>query len=194
MTSNRLEAFTDAVIAIIITIMVIEFEAPEETDFKALIPMIPKLLSYLLSFVFLAIYWNNHHHLFQATRCVNGKILWANLHLLFWLSLVPFVTGWMGENSFAALPVSLYGFVLLAASVAYAVLSRVLLAHPGNNSILAKALGRNIKGKFSILAYIVAIPLSFVAPWFACMAYAGVAGMWLIPDRRIETILSNIKS
>ncbi|MEM1253171.1 MAG: TMEM175 family protein [Cyanobacteria bacterium P01_H01_bin.21] len=194
METGRLEAFSDGVMAIIITIMVLELKVPHAAELTALQPLWPTFLSYGLSYLYLGIYWNNHHHLFQATRCVNGKILWANLHLLFWLSLVPFVTGWMGENSFAALPVGLYGFVLLASSVAYAVLSRVLLAHPGNNSILAKALGRNIKGKFSILAYIVAIPMSFAAPLVACMAYAGVAGIWLIPDRRIETILSNIKS
>jgi uncharacterized membrane protein len=187
---QRLEAFSDGVIAIIITVMVLEMRVPQGTDRAALRPLIPVLLSYVLSFVFLGIYWSNHHHLLQAVRHVNGRVLWANLHLLFWLSLVPFVTSWMGQSHFAAWPVALYGGVMLLAGCAYFILSRVLIAHDGKDSALAAALGADIKGKASLVLYAVAIPLSFVNRWVACGLYTVVAVMWLIPDRRIEAVLT----
>ncbi len=190
MGKGRLEAFSDGVIAIIITIMVLEIKVPHGSDFKALRPLLPIFLSYVLSFIYLGIYWNNHHHLLQATRQINGRILWANLHLLFWLSLIPFVTGWMGENHFAALPVALYGTVLLLAAIAYFILSRTLISSHGKDSPLAIALGKDFKGKISIVIYAVAIPLAFVNSWFACAFYVLVAIMWLIPDRRIEKTLT----
>jgi len=190
MSKGRLEAFSDGVIAIIITIMVLEMKVPRGADLGALYPVIPVFLSYVLSFIFLGIYWNNHHHLLQATQHVNGRILWANLHLLFWLSLTPFVTAWMGENHFAAWPVALYGTVLLLAGFAYFILTRTLIAHHGRNSTLATALGRDFKGKVSLVFYAVAIPLSFVNSWFAGALYVLVAVMWLIPDRRIEKTLA----
>lgn len=189
MGKGRLEAFSDGVIAIIITIMVLELKVPHETDLTALRPLIPIFLSYVLSFIYLGIYWNNHHHLFQAVRQIQGSILWANLHLLFWLSLIPFVTGWMGENHFAALPTALYGSVLLFSAIAYFILSRTLIAYHGENSPLAIALGRDFKGKLSMVIYAAAILLSFVNSWFACSLYVLVAVMWLIPDRRIEKTL-----
>lgn len=189
MSKGRLEAFSDGVIAIIITIMVLELKVPHGADFVALRPLIPVFLSYVLSFIFLGIYWNNHHHLLQAVQRVNGHILWANLHLLFWLSLTPFVTAWMGENHFAAWPVALYGMVLLLAGFAYFILTRALIAHHGKGSALATALGRDFKGKVSLVFYAVAIPLSFVNSWFAGALYVLVAVMWLIPDRRIEKTL-----
>jgi TMEM175 potassium channel family protein len=188
MHKARLEAFSDAVIAIIITIMVLELRAPHAAEIAALQPLVPVFLSYVLSFVFLGIYWNNHHHLLQAVQHVNGSILWANLHLLFWLSLTPFVTAWMGENHFAPTPVALYGVVLLCAACAYYVLVRTLLAHHGRDSALAKALGRDFKGKVSLVLYVAAIPSAFVHPGIACGIYVGVALMWLVPDRRIEKI------
>ena len=190
MSKGRLEAFSDGVIAIIITIMVLELKATHGTDVAALRPLIPVFLSYVLSFIFVAIYWNNHHHLFQVVRHINGRILWANIHLLFWLSLVPFVTAWMGENRFAPLPVALYGLVLLLAACAYFILTRALLAHPGNESLLAKALGRDVKGKVSVVIYGLAIALAFVRSWIACALYVVVALMWLIPDRRIEKVIA----
>jgi len=186
---GRLEAFSDGVIAIIITIMVLELKIPHGADWQALRALIPVFLSYVLSFVFLGIYWNNHHHLLQAVRHVNGRILWANLHLLFWLSLIPFVTGWMGENHFAARPVAAYGAVLLCAGVAYFILTRALISHHGMDSALATALGRDFKGKVSLVLYAVAIPFYFLTPWLACGLYVLVAVMWLIPDRRIEDAL-----
>jgi uncharacterized membrane protein len=189
MSKGRLEAFSDGVIAIIITIMVLELKVPRGANFVALRPLIPVFLSYVLSFIFLGIYWNNHHHLLQAVQRVNGHILWANLHLLFWLSLTPFVTAWMGENHFAAWPVALYGMVLLLAGFAYFILTRALIAHHGKGSALATALGRDFKGKVSLVFYAVAIPLSFVNSWFAGALYVLVAVMWLIPDRRIEKTL-----
>ncbi len=191
MEKGRLEAFSDGVIAIIMTIMVLELKVPHEAGLEALRPLIPVLLSYLLSFVFLGIYWNNHHHLLQAAQKVNGRILWANLHLLFWLSLIPFVTAWMGENYFAELPVALYGGVMLFAGVAYYILSRTLIAHHGKESALATALGQDFKGKVSVAIYAVAIALSFVHAWIACTLYVAVAIMWLIPDRRIEKALAD---
>jgi uncharacterized membrane protein len=189
MGKGRLEAFSDGVIAVIITIMVLEMKAPHGVDCDSLRPLLPIFLSYVLSFVFLGIYWNNHHHLLQAIQQVNGRILWANLHLLFWLSLIPFVTDWMGENHFAAVPVALYGVVLLCAAVAYFILTRALIAHHGRESALATALGRDLKGKVSVVFYAVAIPLSFVKWWLACGLYVLVAILWLIPDRRIEKTL-----
>ena len=189
MSKGRMEAFSDGVIAIIITIMVLELTVPHEADLAALRPLIPTFLSYVLSFVNLGIYWNNHHHLLQAIKHVDGRVLWANLHLLFWLSLTPFVTAWMGENQFAAWPVALYGVVLLFSAVAYFILARALISLHGTDSVLATALGRDFKGKASVVFYVVAIPLSFVNPWFTCALYVLVAVMWLVPDRRIEKTL-----
>ncbi|HEY7697803.1 MAG TPA: TMEM175 family protein [Vicinamibacteria bacterium] len=189
MSKGRLEAFSDAVIAIIITIMVLELRPSHSADLVSLRPLIPKALSYLLSFVFLGIYWNNHHHLLQAVRQVDGRILWANLHLLFWLSLIPFVTGWMGENHFAALPVALYGVVLLFAGCAYLILTKALIARHGADAPVTKALGSDFKGKISILAYAVAIPLAFVEPAIAGLIYVSIAILWFVPDRRFEKIL-----
>ena len=190
MNKGRLEAFSDGVIAILITIMVLELKVPQGTSLDALAPLIPTFLSYLLSFVFLGIYWSNHHHLLQATRKVSGGVLWANLHLLFWLSLVPFVTGWMGQDSFAAGPVALYGVVLLLAAIAYYILARSLVRVHGGESALAKALGADFKGRISVVIYAVAVPLALESPAVACMLYVVVAVMWLVPDRRIERILA----
>lgn len=186
MNKTRLEAFSDAVIAIILTIMVLELKVPHGTDLEALKPLMPVLLSYVLSFIYLGIYWNNHHHMLQATKRVNGKILWANLHLLFWLSLVPFVTGWMGENHFAPLPTAVYGVVLLCSAIAYTILQWVIVRHQDGDSLLADALGHDLKGKLSLVLYIVAIPLAFVNQWISDAIYVTVAIIWLIPDRRIE--------
>jgi uncharacterized membrane protein len=186
MTKSRLEAFSDGVIAIIITIMVLELRVPHDASWRALAPIAPVFLSYVLSFVFLGIYWSNHHHLLQAVEHVNGRVLWANLHLLFWLSLTPFVTGWMGENKFAAVPVALYGMVLLFSAIAYFILARSLLSIHSPDSVLAIALGADFKGKISMVIYLVAIPLAFVRSWLACAFYVLVAVMWLAPDRRIE--------
>ncbi|MFB2835866.1 TMEM175 family protein [Floridanema evergladense] len=191
MGKGRLEAFSDGVIAIIITIMVLELKIPHEANLAALRPLIPVFLSYVLSFIYLGIYWNNHHHLLQAVRQVNGRVLWANLHLLFWLSLVPFVTGWTGENHLAALPVAFYGIVLFCAAIAYYILSRVLIAHHGKDSTLAKAIGNDFKGKISVVIYALGIALSFVNTWLSFILYSLVAIMWLIPDRRIERMLSS---
>jgi uncharacterized membrane protein len=190
MGKGRLEAFSDGVFAIIITIMVLELKVPHGTELAALQPLIPVFISYVLSFVFVGIYWNNHHHMLHAAEKVNGRILWANLYLLFWLSLVPFVTGWMGENHFAALPVALYGVVMLMAGLAYAVLARILAAHHGKDSRLAVAIGRDYKGITSILIYAIAILLSFFNSWVAFALYVLVATIWFIPDRRIEKKLA----
>ncbi len=186
MGKGRLEAFSDGVIAILITIMVLELKVPHGTSPADLLPLVPVLLSYALSFVYLGIYWNNHHHLLQAARHVDGRVLWANLHLLFWLSLVPFTTAWMGENEFAAWPVALYGVVLLLAAVSYFVLTRALVARHGADSVLATAIGRDGKGLFSLLLYLVGVALAFVLPAAACGVYVLVAVIWLVPDRRIE--------
>jgi uncharacterized membrane protein len=194
MSKGRLEAFSDGVLAIIITIMVLELKAPHQPDLESLAPLIPAFLSYTLSFVFVGIYWNNHHHLLQAARHVSGGILWANLHLLFWLSLTPFVTSWMGETNFAAWPVAAYGVVLLLAGIAYSILTRVLIAHHGQESPLALAVGHDVKGYLSLVIYALAIPAAFLAPWISCGLYALVAIMWLIPDRRIETTLTKRES
>jgi uncharacterized membrane protein len=189
MTKGRMEAFSDGVIAIIITIMVLELRPPIGTDVADLTPLLPVFLSYALSFVFLGIYGSNHHHLLQAIKSVDGRVLWANLHLLFWLSLTPFVTAWMGENHFAPWPVAMYGFVLLFSAIAYYILTRVLIAVRGEDSVLAAAVGGDFKGKISLVLYGVAILLSFVAPWASCALYVLVAIMWLVPDRRIEKTL-----
>jgi uncharacterized membrane protein len=190
MSKGRMEAFSDGVIAILITIMVLELKVPREAELAALLPLVPVFLSYVISFLFLGIYWSNHHHLLQAIKHVDGRILWANLHLLFWLSLVPFVTGWVGENNFASWPVACYGMVLLFAAIAYFILTRVLIALHGRESVLATAVGRDFKGKVSIVVYLSAIPISFVNSWLAFSLYVLVAVMWLIPDRRIEKTLS----
>jgi len=190
MTKARMEAFSDGVLAIIITIMVLEMKVPHETSWHSLGPVIPVFLSYVLSFVFLGIYWNNHHHLLQAVHKVNGSILWANMHLLFWLSLIPFTTGWMGENHFASVPVALYGCVLLMAAIAYYILVQVLIAHHGPESAIARAIGRGWKEMLSLGLYVSAIPIAFVHGTIACMIYVVVAVMWLIPDKRIEKTLS----
>ena len=186
MNKGRLEAFSDGVIAIIITIMVLELKVPAGGHPGALRPLLPAFLSYVLSFVYLGIYWNNHHHLFQAVQRVNGRILWANLHLLFWLSLIPSVTAWMGENHFTAWPVALYGLVLFCAGLAYFLLAQALITHHGTDSFLAHALGRDLKGRISLAIYAIAIPLAFLNPWISCALYVLVAIIWFIPDRRIE--------
>jgi uncharacterized membrane protein len=190
MGTGRLEAFSDGVLAIIITIMVLEMKVPHQTDMAGLRPLLPVFLSYVLSFIYLGIYWNNHHHMLHVTERVSGGMLWANLHLLFWLSLVPFVTGWMGENNFAPVPTALYGGVLLMAAIAYWILQRIILTEQGEGSLLAEAVGEDFKGKLSPLLYIIAIGLAFSWPWMACAIYGIVALMWLIPDRRIERKLS----
>jgi uncharacterized membrane protein len=190
MGTSRLEAFSDGVIAIIITIMVLELHAPHETNLAALRPLIPVFASYILSFVYLGIYWNNHHHMLHVTQRVDGTILWANLHLLFWLSLVPFTTAWMGEHHFAATPTAIYGVVLLMAAVAYWILQRAIIKRQGPQSLLAAAVGTDWKGKLSPVLYCLAIPLAFVARWVSGALYVAVAIIWLIPDRRIERVLT----
>ncbi|MHB8466073.1 MAG: TMEM175 family protein [Acidimicrobiales bacterium] len=186
MPKSRLEAFSDGVIAILITIMVLELQRPKGTDLAALQDRLPTFLTYVLSFVILGIYWNNHHHLLQATQRINGTILWANLHLLFWLSLFPFFTGWMGGNDFARVPTAAYGCVLLLAAIAYYLLQKAILAEHGPQSSLAAALGRDVKGKISPAIYGAAIPLAFVNRWISVALYVVVALMWLVPDRRLE--------
>jgi len=186
MSKGRMEAFSDGVIAILITIMVLQLTVPRGADLNALIPLLPVFLSYVLSFIFLGIYWNNHHHLLQAVKHVDGRVLWANMHLLFWLSLFPFCSAWMGENRFSTWPVALYGAVLLFAGIAYFILVRALLSLHGQASVLAAALGRDIKGKISNVIYFVAIPIAFISSWTAFGLYILVAIIWLIPDRRIE--------
>jgi uncharacterized membrane protein len=189
MGTGRLEAFSDGVMAIIITIMVLELKVPHGADLAALRPLLPVFLSYTLSFIYLGIYWNNHHHMLHVTQRVGGGILWANLHLLFWLSLVPFVTGWMGENHFASAPTAVYGFVLLMAAVAYMILQRAILAREGADSLLARATRDGWKERVSPVLYTAAIPLAFVRPWMAGALYVTVALIWLIPDTRIERAL-----
>jgi uncharacterized membrane protein len=190
MGTGRLEAFSDGVIAIIITIMVLELRVPHDASLSALRPLLPVLLSYTLSFVYLGIYWNNHHHMLHVTGRVSGGMLWANLHLLFWLSLVPFVTGWMGENHFASVPSAAYGVVLLMTAIAYTILARVIVVAEGPDSVLARAMGSDRKGKLSLVAYVLAIPAAFVHPAISGALYVSVALMWLVPDRRIERILT----
>ena len=189
MGKGRLEAFSDGVVAIIITIMVLELKVPHGTGWETLVPLAPTLGSYALSFVFVGIYWNNHHHLLHAARTIDGRILWANLHLLFWLSLTPFTTGWMGENHFAAVPVAIYGVDLLACALAYTILVRVIIAGHGPQSALAKAVGSDRKGNISLAAYSLAIAVATFNPWISCALYAAVALMWLVPDRRISKVL-----
>ena len=186
MGKNRLEAFSDGVLAIIITIMVLEMKVPHGESFADLAPIMPVFLSYILSFVYVGIYWNNHHHLLHTVHRVSGPILWANLHLLFWLSLVPFVTGWMGENHGASFPAAAYGFVLLMAAVAYTILQHCIIATLGPQSELALAVGRDWKGKVSLACYVAAIPLAFVNQWIADVLYVSVAVLWFVPDPRIE--------
>ena len=193
MTKGRLEAFSDGVIAVIITIMVLELKVPHGADAGALAPLAGTFLTYVLSFVFTAIYWNNHHHLLHAVHHVTGGTLWANMHLLFWLSLVPFVTGWMDENHFAPITVAAYGLVLLCAGIAYFILTRVLLATHGHNSLLAQALGSDFKGKVSLVLYLAAVALAFVQTWISLALYVLVALMWLVPDRRFERLLAGHK-
>jgi uncharacterized membrane protein len=191
MGTGRLEAFSDGVIAIILTIMVLELRVPHGATLAELRPLWPVFVSYVLSFVYLGIYWNNHHHMLHVTKHVDGAILWANLHLLFWLSLVPFVTGWMGENHFPPVPTAAYGVVLLLAAVAYWLLQRAILLREGPESLLAAAVGKDWKGKLSPVLYVIAIPLALVRPWLAGALYVAVALMWLVPDRRIERVAAH---
>ena len=184
-----MEAFSDGVLAIIITIMVLEMKVPHGDELSALKPVLPVFLSYVLSFVYVGIYWNNHHHLLQSTRHVSGSILWANLHLLFWLSLFPFATGWMGSNHLTPTPSAMYGCVLLMAAIAYWILQRTIIRQQGTHSLLAAAVGRDWKGKLSPLIYLAAIPLAFVSPWLSHLLFVSVALLWLIPDRRIERVV-----
>jgi uncharacterized membrane protein len=189
MTRNRLEAFSDGVIAILITIMVLELTIPHRDDLAALRELWPVFLSYVISFVYLAIYWNNHHHVLYLTERVTGSVLWANMHLLFWLSLVPFATAWMGENGFSETPTAAYGVVLLMAAVAYYILVRAIIRSQGTDSLLARAIGNDLKGKISVVFYAAAIPLALLLPWLALGLYVLVAAIWLVPDRRIEKVV-----
>ena len=191
MKKGRLEAFSDAVVAILITIMVLELKVPHGTDVAAIRPLLPVFLTYVLSFIYVGIYWNNHHHMFQAADGINGKILWANMNLLFWLSLIPFATGWMGENHLAPLPTAVYGVVLLLAAVAYTILQTLIIAHQGKHAELAEAVGKDKKGKLSMLLYIAAISLAFFNQLISVGLYVLVALMWLVPDRRIESKLAD---
>ena len=192
MGKNRLEAFSDGVLAIIITIMVLELKVPHGADWVALSNLMPVFLSYVLSFVYVGIYWNNHHHLLHAVKHVSGGVLWANLHLLFWLSLIPFVTGWMGENHFYPLPVALYGGVLVMAGVAYWILVHCIIATEGKDSLVAQAIGKDMKGIISVVIYLIAMPIAFVSVWIALAGYIAIALLWLIPDRRIEKKLQDL--
>ncbi|MFO1012236.1 MAG: TMEM175 family protein [Caulobacteraceae bacterium] len=194
MHKGRLEAFSDGVLAVIITIMVLELHVPEGADLAALATSVPTLIFYVLSFIYIGIYWNNHHHLMQATHSVTGPILWANLHLLFWLSLVPFATAWMGEHHKESLPVAAYGAVLILAAVAYTILSRLIIAHEGPASTLAQAVGADVKGWFSLVLYATGFGLAFVTPMAAKLIYAAVAAIWFIPDRRIEKVVTSEKT
>jgi uncharacterized membrane protein len=189
MNKTRLEAFSDGVLAIVITIMVLEIKVPEESGVHTLIPLIPVVLSYVLSFLYIGIYWNNHHHMLHTLERVTGPILWANLHLLFWLSLIPFATGWLGRNHFGAAPAALYGIILLMAAVAYFILQNCIIASQGPDSLLRRAVGADWKGKTSLVLYCVAVVSTLVAPWLALLIYALVAVFWLVPDRRIERVL-----
>ena len=191
MKKNRLEAFSDGVIAIIITIMVLEMKVPHGATFAVLLPLFPLFLSYVLSFVYLGIYWNNHHHMLHTAHKVTGPVLWANLHLLFWLSLIPFATGWMGENQFAAAPSAIYGVVLFMAAIAYRILQQLIISSQGRESLLKKAVGGDWKGKMSPVLYAIAIVMTFWSQWFSIGLYVLVALIWLVPDRRIERILPN---
>jgi uncharacterized membrane protein len=194
MTKGRLEAFTDGVLAIIITIMVLELKVPHGGDFENLKPIIPVFLSYVLSFIYIAIYWNNHHHMMQTVNHVTGSVLWANMHLLFWLSLIPFVTGWMGENHFTTATVFLYGIVLLGAAIAYFILQFLIIKSHGKTSILARALGKDLKGKISPVLYTIGIVSAFISVWISGSMFILVAVIWLVPDKRIENVLKDEKS
>lgn len=191
MNTSRLEAFSDGVLAIIITIMVLEIKVPHGETLANLMPLIPVFFSYALSFIYIGIYWNNHHHLFQAIHHVSPRVLWTNLHLLFWLSMLPFATGWMGENHFTATPTALYGIVLLLAAIAYSMLVHALIVLEGKESVVAKAIGRDAKGYFSIFLYLIAIPLAYIYPLISQALYALVALMWFVPDQRIERTMKN---
>lgn len=191
MHKGRMEAFSDGVLAIIITIMVLEIRVPHGHEFKDLVPLLPVILSYILSFIYLGIYWNNHHHMMQTVKKVSGSILWANLHLLFWLSLVPFVTGWMGENNFAQKPLALYGFIMLMAAMAYYILQTIIIKSHGADSVLAKAIGKDIKGKISPVLYTMGIIFSWINTWISGAVFVLVAFIWLIPDKRIERIIKS---
>lgn len=190
MNKNRLEAFSDGVLAIIITIMVLEFKVPNSVSYEAILPLLHKFLSYILSFIYVGIYWNNHHHMMHTVKRVNGKILWANLHLLFWLSLIPFATAWIGEHHFAPFPMMFYGFILLMNGLAYFILQNLILSHHGKDSLLSKALGKDYKGKSSPILYLIAILFAYKFPAIAGAIYIFVALMWLIPDKRIENIFN----
>ncbi|MGN8070446.1 TMEM175 family protein [Mucilaginibacter sp. 22184] len=187
---SRIEAFSDGVIAIIITIMVLEMKVPHGESFASLKPLIPVFLSYIISFIYVGIYWNNHHHMFHIVKSINGAVLWANLHLLFWLSLIPFVTGWMGENHFTQLPVACYGFVLAMTGTAYTILEKVLIKHSGKNSLIANVLGRDWKAKSSVVIYAAAIGISWLSPVISFVLYGVVAALWFVPDKRIENKLT----
>ncbi|MDC6362686.1 MULTISPECIES: TMEM175 family protein [Flavobacteriaceae] len=189
MTKGRMEAFSDGVLAIIITIMVLEIKVPHGEEFTDLVPLIPVFLSYVLSFIYLGIYWNNHHHMMHTVKKVTGKVLWANLHLLFWLSLVPFVTGWMGENHFSENPIALYGVILLMAALAYFYLQYTIIKTQGEDSVLKKAVGKDLKGKLSPILYLIGIAFAWITPWVSGAMFVLVALIWLIPDKRIERIL-----
>jgi len=188
-SKGRLEAFSDGVIAIIITIMVLELKVPHTDGLEALVSLFPVLISYILSFLYVGIYWNNHHHMLHTAKSINGSILWANLHLLFWLSLIPFVTAWMGENNFGKWPIVFYGFILIMNALAYSILAYTLISHHGKDSLIAKAVGKDWKGKLSLIIYAIAIGISFVHSGISLLLYFVVAVIWLIPDRRIEKLL-----
>jgi uncharacterized membrane protein len=192
MNKNRLEAFSDGVLAIIITIMILEIKVPNSSNFESLLPLIPVFLSYVLSFVYVGIYWNNHHHMLQAAKKVSGSILWSNLFLLFWLSLIPFGTSWIGSQHFAAIPMSCYGFILLMCAISYTILSNKIMKLEGKDSVLYKAIGDDKKGKLSLICYILAIPLAFVTPWISGLLYITVALIWIIPDKRIEKQINKL--
>ena len=190
MDKGRLEAFSDGVLAIIITIMVLELKVPQSLDLDSIVPLYPKFASYVMSFVYIGIYWNNHHHMFHATRHVNGAVLWANLHLLFWLSLIPFTTSLIGENHFARVPMAVYGTNLLMCALAFYILQRNVIAEQGPSSLVAAAVGRDLKGKLSPVAYLLGIPGAFISPWIAGALYVAVALMWLVPDQRFERAIA----
>ncbi|MEO8665284.1 MAG: TMEM175 family protein [Ignavibacteria bacterium] len=192
MNKGRLEAFSDGVLAIIITIMVLEIKVPHgSSDFNSLIPLLPVILSYVLSFIYIGIYWNNHHHMLQSVSKISGSVLWANLHLLFWLSLIPFVTAWMGENHFAPNTLALYGIILLMAAISYTILTHFIIVTNGKDSLLAGAIGKDLKGKISLVLYLIAIPFTFFVPFISGAIFVVVAMIWLVPDRRIEKIIQN---
>ena len=191
MNKTRLEAFSDGVLAIIITIMILEIKVPNDNSFESLKPLIPVILSYVLSFAYVGIYWNNHHHMFQVVKKVSGSILWGNLFLLFWLSLIPFATSWIGSQHFAAVPMSVYGIILLMCAISYTILQNKIIKLEGKDSVLYKAVEKDVKGKISLVCYILAVPLAFVSPWISGLLYTTVALIWIIPDPRIEKQMNN---